>query len=124
MLVLDTSYSMSGAPIAQLNAGFQHFVAALQEDEVAACSVELGVITAGGVATEALSFTTAMHIDSVAQFNANGGTPLGRATELALQRLDDRKKISACWCCLLPTVAGNYQRWNANRQLPPNHAES
>lgn len=92
MVVLDTSYSMSGAPIAQLNTGFQHFVAALQEDEVAACSVELGVITAGGVAGEALSFTTAMNIDSVAQFRASGGTPLGQATELALQRLDERKK--------------------------------
>lgn len=92
MVILDTSYSMGGEPIAQLNTGFQHFIAALQEDEVAACSVELGVITAGASVTEILPFTTAMHIEGVQPLTANGMTPLGAATALALQRLEQRKK--------------------------------
>ena len=56
MLVLDTSGSMSGDAIDQLNEGFQHFINAVQQDEVAACSVDVGVITAGGRVVEQLPF--------------------------------------------------------------------
>ena len=92
MVILDTSSSMGGAAIRELNSGIQHFIASVQEDEVAAYSVEIGVITAGAAVTEALAFTTANNIDGITQFTAHGTTPLGRATELALQRLEERKK--------------------------------
>lgn len=91
MLVLDTSGSMAGAPIDQLNAGLRQFVQDVQEDELAAYSVELGVITAGGSVQEALPFTTAQSISSFAPLDAGGGTPLGEAVSLALQRLEERK---------------------------------
>ena len=91
MVVLDTSYSMSGAPMTQLNQGFAGFLNALQDDEVAACSVEVGVITAGGRVTEQLPFTTAMNIDRCDTFSAGGGTPLGEAVERALETLEQRK---------------------------------
>ncbi|SDJ21954.1 vWA domain-containing protein [Billgrantia gudaonensis] len=90
MLVLDTSASMFGEPMRELNAGVQSFIAAIQEDDMAACSVELGVITAGGHVTEQLPFTTAMNISQCRQFTASGMTPLGEAMELALDRLDAR----------------------------------
>ena len=64
MVILDTSASMGGAPIQQLNDGFAHFIQSLQQDEVAACSVEVSVITAGGNVSEQLPFTTAMDIQS------------------------------------------------------------
>lgn len=92
MVVLDTSGSMGGAPIDQLNIGLQNFIQSLQKDEVAACSVEVGVITAGGHVTEQLPFTTAMNIDQVEAFQATGGTPLGEAVSLALQKLEARKQ--------------------------------
>jgi len=102
MVVLDTSGSMGGGllgglfssgptPIDQLNEGFQHFLEALKEDEVAAYSVEVGVITAGGSVQEVLPFTTAVQIDGVSPFQATGQTPLGGAVELALKRLEERK---------------------------------
>lgn len=102
MCVLDTSGSMgssvfgglfssSPTPIDQLNEGFQHFLEALKEDEVAAYSVEVGVITAGGSVQEVLPFTTAVQIDGVSPFQATGQTPLGGAVELALKRLEERK---------------------------------
>lgn len=103
MCVLDTSGSMGGGifssglfgseptPISQLNEGFQRFLEALKEDEVAAYSVEVGVIIAGGSVQEILPFTTAIQIDEVMPFQAAGQTPLGEAVELALQRLDERK---------------------------------
>lgn len=90
MLVLDTSASMSGAPIRELNAGVQAFISAIQQDDMAACSVELGVITAGGKVTEQLPFTTGMNISHSHPFTAYGLTPLGEAMELALNHLEER----------------------------------
>ena len=92
MVILDTSGSMNGEAIRQLNSGIQHFIASVQEDEVAAYSVEIGVITAGSSVTEVLPFTTANNIGGISEFYASGTTPLGNATELALKRLEDRKK--------------------------------
>ena len=91
MVVLDTSYSMSGAPINQLNAGFQQYLQTLNEDEVAACTVEVAAITAGGQVNEVLPFTSPLHIDSCAPFSAGGMTPLGGAVNLALDKLEARK---------------------------------
>lgn len=91
MLVLDTSGSMSGAPIQELNQGLQAFVEAVQEDEMAAYSVEVGVISAGSTVREELSFTTANTIREVSPLVADGVTPLGAAVELALRRLEERK---------------------------------
>lgn len=91
MLVLDTSGSMSGSPIHELNQGLQAFVEAVQEDEMSAYSVEVGVITAGGTVREELSFTTANTIREVSPLVADGITPLGAAVELALRRLEERK---------------------------------
>ncbi len=102
MVVLDTSASMGGgvlgglfssgpAPIDELNAGMQTFLESLKADEIAAYSVELGVITAGGSAQEVLPFTTATNIEGIQPFQASGQTPLGSAVALALKRLDERK---------------------------------
>lgn len=91
MLVLDTSGSMDGAPIAELNEGLRLFIEEVQNDELAACSVEVGVITAGDYVSEVLPFTTAMQIQDVAPLQATGNTPLGGAIAHALQRLDERK---------------------------------
>ena len=98
MVVLDTSGSMGGglfssnpAPIDQLNEGFQKFLESLRADEVAAYSVEVGVITAGESVREALPFTTAHAIESFQPLVASGQTPLGGAVELALKKLDERK---------------------------------
>ena len=92
MVILDTSVSMDGAPIMQLNEGMQHFMQSLQQDDMAACSVEVSVITAGGQVIEQLPFTTAMSIDQISHFSATGGTPIGEAVRLGLQRLEERKQ--------------------------------
>lgn len=92
MVILDTSGSMDGDAIRELNRGIGHFIASVQQDEVAAYSVEIAVITAGAKITEILPFTTANNIDGITEFSAYGCTPLGQATELALKRLEQRKK--------------------------------
>jgi uncharacterized protein YegL len=100
VLVLDTSGSMSGGlfnafsgntPIAQLNSGLKAFIDAVKADEVAAYSVEVCVITAGGTVKEILPFSSVAQIESVQELSAQGNTPLGQAVSLALKRLDERK---------------------------------
>ncbi len=52
LLLLDTSGSMSGAPIAELNAGIQAFKDELIADEIAIKRVEVAVVTFGPVKIE------------------------------------------------------------------------
>lgn len=91
LVVLDTSGSMAGTAIAELNAGLQQFIAELKADEVAACSVDLAVLTAGESVQQALPFTTAMHLEGCAPFSASGPTPLGEAVARGLSMLEQRK---------------------------------
>lgn len=91
MVVLDTSSSMSGNPIALLNESIKDFLKALNEDEVTACSVEVGVITADSSVDEELPITSALNINGRSSFSAGGMASLGSAVNLALQKLEDRK---------------------------------
>lgn len=92
LLVLDTSGSMAGEPITQLNQGVQQFIQALQEDEIASYSVEVAILAAGGHVEKIIPFTTAEQLDYVSTFTAQGATPLGEAVEQGLKMLDERKR--------------------------------
>ena len=91
-LVLDTSGSMSGQPIEQLNAGIQLFIDEVKRDDLARWSVDLAVYTAGGSADCIQSFIGVEQIVGFAPLDASGGTPLGQATRMALDDLEARKK--------------------------------
>jgi uncharacterized protein YegL len=91
MLVLDTSGSMAGSPIQELNAGLQSFIQQVQDDDIASYAVDLGVITAGSPVREVMPFTTVSSIQQAAPLSAAGVTPLGEAVSLALRRLEERK---------------------------------
>lgn len=91
-LVLDTSGSMDGAPIQQLNEGIQLFLNEVKRDDLAKWSVELAVYTAGGTVNRIQSFAGVEDIAELPKLNANGLTPLGEATRMALDDLEARKK--------------------------------
>ncbi|RRD41200.1 VWA domain-containing protein [Comamonadaceae bacterium OH3737_COT-264] len=91
-LVLDTSGSMSGQPIEQLNAGIQLFIDEVKRDDLARWSVDLAVYTAGGSAACIQSFIGVEQIVGFSPLDAGGGTPLGPATCMALDDLEVRKK--------------------------------
>jgi uncharacterized protein YegL len=100
VLVLDTSGSMSGgisslfssnSPISQLNSGLRLFIEAVKQDEIASYSVEICVISAGGMVKEILPFTSVAQIESVQELTASGNTPLGQAVTLALTKIEERK---------------------------------
>ena len=91
-LCLDVSGSMEGRPIEELKAGVDQFFAAIREDETALYSAEICMITFGDSVNLAVDFSTLDHISGVPQIVADGGTPLGEAVNLALDKLESRKE--------------------------------
>lgn len=90
-LVLDTSGSMEGASINELNEGVRLFYDAVRGDETALYAAEISVVTFGGNAMRQADFSTLEHQPEAPQFHANGGTPMGEAMNMALDMLEKRK---------------------------------
>lgn len=91
ILLLDTSGSMRGEPIAQLNAGLAIFRDELAADALAQKRVEIAIVTFGPVQIQS-DFQTADQFQP-AVLEVTGDTPMGAAIEQALSMLDERKKL-------------------------------
>lgn len=89
VLLLDTSKSMSGKPIQELNAGLKLLRDELMEDELASKRAEVAIVAFGPVRVET-DFTTPEFFESPT-LEAEGETPLGAAVERALELIDERK---------------------------------
>lgn len=89
-LLLDTSTSMTGEPIDQLNRGFDLFCDEIKKDELARKRTEIEVITFGGMARVEIPFTEGRDLQP-RRLVASGGTPMGAALDLALDELAQRK---------------------------------
>lgn len=90
-LVLDTSGSMSGSPIDELNEGVQLFFEAVQSDDVAKYSAEIAIVTFGGSANKILDFAS-IDNQAIPVLSAGGGTPMNDGVNMALDLLDQRKE--------------------------------
>lgn len=91
VLVLDTSGSMAGLAMDQLNQALKQFVREVSTDSLAAKRLELAVVSCGGDVRVAHDFAT------VNQFvppilMAGGDTPLGAAIERGLELIENRKR--------------------------------
>lgn len=89
ILLLDTSGSMSGAKIAQLNSGLQTFAEELRSDTMAAKRVEVAIISFGPV--EILQEFVTVDAFQAPALIASGDTPMGAAIVRALTLLGERK---------------------------------
>ena len=91
VLLLDTSTSMEGNSIAELNAGLRTFRDELFDDSLCMKRVEIAMITFGPVKL-VQDFTT---VDGfrLPELHANGNTPMGEAVSYGLKALDNRKQI-------------------------------
>ncbi|MDR9838388.1 vWA domain-containing protein [Herbaspirillum huttiense] len=89
-IVLDTSGSMAGEPIAELQSGVTTFFDAIRADEVAQYSAEVCIVTFGGNVTKNVDFAS-INRQEIPRFGATGATPMGDAINLALDLLDARK---------------------------------
>ena len=90
LLLLDTSTSMRGRPMAELNEGLRVFKSELMSDGMATQRVEVAIVTFGPVrvhtpfqGAEAFAAPT---------LEANGDTPLGAAIDQGLDLLEARKR--------------------------------
>lgn len=91
LLLLDTSGSMAGRRIEELNAGLRTFQEELSGDSLAAKRVEVAVVTFGPVQVQD-DFTSAT-IFAAPTLSAAGATPMGEAIERGLEMLKSRKSV-------------------------------
>lgn len=98
VLVLDCSGSMRGEPIKQLNAGLSALEKELKEDIDASSRVQILIIKAFGKDETSISadWTDAMNFVAPTM-DAGGLTPLGKAMELALKKIEDQKCLYDSW---------------------------
>ncbi|HEX2954755.1 MAG TPA: VWA domain-containing protein [Bacillota bacterium] len=106
VLLLDTSRSMEGEPVQQLQQGLIELERTLKTDRLASLRIELSVITFGGAVRACdvqgedneVPFDASRAFATVERFHAptletGGDTPLGEAVIKALNLLNDRKEI-------------------------------
>ncbi len=92
VLLLDTSESMEGKPIDELNSGLATFKYEVEKDPLAALRVELCIITFGDTVKCKQEFKT---IDEfiAPKLETGGLSPLGGALEMGLSKLEERKHL-------------------------------
>jgi uncharacterized protein YegL len=89
VLILDTSGSMAGKRIAELNSGLQAFADELRSDPISARSVEIAIVTFGGDET-VQPFVAAASFHPP-KLEAAGDTPMGKAIRTAVELVTERK---------------------------------
>lgn len=90
LLCLDTSGSMSGEPIAELNAAVRQFLDELRSDDLTLYSAETAVVTFDSAAKCVADFSTVDRL-TVDELCAWGLTAMGEGLTLGLDMLDRRK---------------------------------
>ena len=95
-IALNTSGSMDGKKIDELNRGVNIFLKRIFEDEITRYSADIAILTFGGTVEKVLDFGGGKggywwHF-KLPKFLARGGTPMGEAVLEALDMLEDRKK--------------------------------
>lgn len=90
ILLLDTSYSMVGQSIKDLNMGIKKFKQELMKDPLARKRVEIAVVTFGGSVRLVSDFQTVEEFEPPT-LSVEGDTPMGEAIEKAIQMLVIRK---------------------------------
>lgn len=89
LLLLDTSGSMAGRPIAELNEGLRTLASQLMGDGLAAKRVEVAIVSFGPVNIDS-DFVTAENFTPPV-LSASGATPMGQAITTGIDLVETRK---------------------------------
>jgi uncharacterized protein YegL len=90
VLVLDTSGSMAGDKIRQLNDAIRFFQEDVASDDLARKRVELALLAFGGDVRLELGFSSVEEMVAPT-LKADGGTPMGAAIRRAIELVSERK---------------------------------
>ena len=90
VLILDTSTSMHGMRLEELNKGLEIYRHELLADPLASKRVEVAIVTFGGRVTRLVDFVTADQFQPP-KLQAIGGTPMGAAINEAITMIEERK---------------------------------
>lgn len=91
LLLLDTSGSMQGAPVEELNLGLLTFRDELLADDMAVKRVETAIVTFGPV--QVLNDFATAEAFQAPVIEARGDTPMGAAIERAIEMVRQRKQL-------------------------------
>jgi len=91
-LCLDTSGSMHGDSINELNEGVKLFFEAIKEDDASRYSAEICVVTFDTSVRCVQEFSSVDRVVNIPMLKADGMTYMGEGVREAIKRLEDRKK--------------------------------
>ena len=91
VLLVDTSGSMAGNNIRQLNDGIRELKKQLEEDDIASKRVEIAIVKFDTEAEVVMDFTTVDGFEPI-ELEAGGVTSMTEAINLAANMLEERKK--------------------------------
>ena len=92
VLVLDTSGSMGGMPINELNQGLDKLKDELTADSLSKKRAEIAIVTFGGTVDLIQDFITVEHFNPPT-LTVRGATPMGEAISKSIQMVKDRKDV-------------------------------
>lgn len=92
VLLLDTSYSMSGTPIASLNKAINDFKEQTSMDEFAQKRVDIAIIEFNDTARVVQDFTPLTQLQPVT-LSATGCTAMGAGINLAIDKVKERNRF-------------------------------
>jgi uncharacterized protein YegL len=91
VLLLDTSGSMEGEKIQELNRALVQFKEQTMQDPLARVRMDLAVVTFGGITQLTQNFCSIEDFE-ITPLMARGGTPLGEAILKAVDMIEERKQ--------------------------------
>ena len=92
VLIVDTSSSMQGPRMDELNKGLKSYQQELLADPLASKRVEVAIVTFGGRVNRLVDFVTAPNFVAPT-LQPIGGTPMGEAITTALDMIEERKQV-------------------------------
>ena len=92
-LCLDTSGSMLGDKIRELVEGVNLFYDAIDEDDDAHDAAEVSIVEFNSTASLIQDFASIERLNHIETIDAAGGTALGEGVNLALDTLEQRKRV-------------------------------